>query len=910
MGCMLQSRVFKFINIVSSLLLFWTLFGKSYAQTTLLPGDIVVVTTNISSNELELIPLIDIEEGTVIELKGSGVAGSFESTVITFISNVSKGQRLVVSNADSDVITKSTALDIASEKGVITISQPDEGINRLLFGLSWGNYQTSVPFPIDKDSSLPFLRFGDGLNFQYHLKNGASGTTTMLVNMIVNQANWRTSIKAFGSFQTSLRILSGPVIVFDQNVSTIAESDSIRLNVAIYEHDGSKLTVDAKLHQGFSTADTNDVNRFKKYTFNFTGLIGDAVYEKVIPLNDDSIYEGRETAFFELENLTAGQFGDFISHAAFIRDNEIPDVSIAFTENAESSLPAFSFINNERVYVDVDGWLMQIGDRVIELSEVLEIAPFEQRTIFLDDFIKKEEYEYFEKLSVKNVSVLNDERTLIKQLTFELPESIVQLNPKEKAKRKIDVDLSNTKTDQSTITDLGTLNNQEIATSRDSVQAIEKGWRPFNGIIASADVPLFFWDEKQQLFRETTDSNRDSVKNIGAIYFYDAEFMQDARLEQFEDTTFQLAKQLSVSDWVISLSASDLNEDEIITGVEGWNLIQNKSGSSFSVSSFISTLEDQIGVGTINPYIFDWQLTQYSLKKGSDVIDPDALFWIKADSLFDRTEIILSPEQLSQSLPEVIIEDEPVSMLTLVLHTEVSSQFSEIYLFDNEIELKKSIPNPAINLPVNSIIPQSLQFGLKSENQWFTRLNLSYSSESLYAFPIGLKDTVSNKMTLEVSDWNLEGGWQVFIEDSETEETTELLPGVGFSFEYVASNSKSDIEKESKEDLINQRYRLLLVPPGVELLDESIPEQIELFQNYPNPFNPATTISFYLPESVEVSLSIFNVVGQPVVTLTKGVLNAGEHHFEWNATGYPSGMYIYQLEVGTKVLTRKMTLVK
>lgn len=83
-----------------------------------------------------------------------------------------------------------------------------------------------------------------------------------------------------------------------------------------------------------------------------------------------------------------------------------------------------------------------------------------------------------------------------------------------------------------------------------------------------------------------------------------------------------------------------------------------------------------------------------------------------------------------------------------------------------------------------------------------------------------------------------------------------------------------------------------MVPPGVELQDESIPEQIELFQNYPNPFNPATTISFYLPEPVEVSLSVFNVVGQPVTTLTKGVLNAGEHHFEWNATGYPSGMYI------------------
>ena len=53
---------------------------------------------------------------------------------------------------------------------------------------------------------------------------------------------------------------------------------------------------------------------------------------------------------------------------------------------------------------------------------------------------------------------------------------------------------------------------------------------------------------------------------------------------------------------------------------------------------------------------------------------------------------------------------------------------------------------------------------------------------------------------------------------------------------------------------------------------------------------------------------MFNVVGQPIAVLEEGTLNAGEYQYEWNATGYPSGMYIYQLEVGNKVMTRKMTL--
>ncbi len=89
-----------------------------------------------------------------------------------------------------------------------------------------------------------------------------------------------------------------------------------------------------------------------------------------------------------------------------------------------------------------------------------------------------------------------------------------------------------------------------------------------------------------------------------------------------------------------------------------------------------------------------------------------------------------------------------------------------------------------------------------------------------------------------------------------------------------------------------------------------LPRKLELHQNFPNPFNPVTTISFYLPEPGEIKLSVFNIVGQPVAVITEGSYAAGEHQFEWDATDKPSGMYIYQLEAGKSVMTRKMTLVK
>ena len=65
-----------------------------------------------------------------------------------------------------------------------------------------------------------------------------------------------------------------------------------------------------------------------------------------------------------------------------------------------------------------------------------------------------------------------------------------------------------------------------------------------------------------------------------------------------------------------------------------------------------------------------------------------------------------------------------------------------------------------------------------------------------------------------------------------------------------------------------------------------------------------------MAEEGNVKLSVFNIVGQPVAVLLQGNKSKGEHTLEWDASDMPSGIYIYQLEVGTKVMTRKMTLVK
>jgi Secretion system C-terminal sorting domain/CARDB len=82
------------------------------------------------------------------------------------------------------------------------------------------------------------------------------------------------------------------------------------------------------------------------------------------------------------------------------------------------------------------------------------------------------------------------------------------------------------------------------------------------------------------------------------------------------------------------------------------------------------------------------------------------------------------------------------------------------------------------------------------------------------------------------------------------------------------------------------------IQPGGE-----VPQAIVLYPAYPNPFNPMTTITFDLPYTAHVSLKVYNVLGQEVVTLADEVRNAGTHRIHFNAAGLASSVYFYRLDV-------------
>ena len=89
-----------------------------------------------------------------------------------------------------------------------------------------------------------------------------------------------------------------------------------------------------------------------------------------------------------------------------------------------------------------------------------------------------------------------------------------------------------------------------------------------------------------------------------------------------------------------------------------------------------------------------------------------------------------------------------------------------------------------------------------------------------------------------------------------------------------------------------------------------LPNEFTLEQNYPNPFNPSTTIRYGIPEAADVRLMVYDLLGRQVATLVSGRHNAGFHTVQFNASRLATGIYIYRIEAGDFVQTRKLMLIK
>lgn len=150
----------------------------------------------------------------------------------------------------------------------------------------------------------------------------------------------------------------------------------------------------------------------------------------------------------------------------------------------------------------------------------------------------------------------------------------------------------------------------------------------------------------------------------------------------------------------------------------------------------------------------------------------------------------------------------------------------------------------------------------------------------------------------------------VYADDDAGVDTADLKPGAEF---YLAVNGVVTRERFVWTQIgdrieVTELNRVVGTTPR-------LPETYRLYQNYPNPFNASTVISFDVPRSGRVVLSVYDVLGKRVATVADAEYEAGHYQVTWEAktdagSSLASGMYLIRLDAGEFTSSSKMLLLK
>ncbi len=318
-----------------------------------------------------------------------------------------------------------------------------------------------------------------------------------------------------------------------------------------------------------------------------------------------------------------------------------------------------------------------------------------------------------------------------------------------------------------------------------------------------------------------------------------------------DDITVGQGYWLRFEDMVECTFSGDPITETSVQLTEGWNLMGSIS-SSVDVASIID--EDNLIVpSTI--YGFDESYTE------AEMIEPGYGYWLRA---FQDGEITLTSDVTARAVP-----------------------------------LNFSLIGQANSLTVNGM---DLYFGLELS----TKDRLSYSLPPKP--PAGAFDIRFN------GDWKLVkdyGELEVKSPHESLSISYDILIEAGEHMNWVltSDNGKNYILEEAGEITVPSAERFILSRKPV------IPVTFALHQNFPNPFNPITTLRYDLPEDNFVTLSIYDMLGRQVILLVNTTQEAGFKSIKWDARNrigkqVSAGVYLYRIEAGEFVKTKKMVLLK
>lgn len=422
-----------------------------------------------------------------------------------------------------------------------------------------------------------------------------------------------------------------------------------------------------------------------------------------------------------------------------------------------------------------------------------------------------------------------------------------------------------------------------------------------------------------QRFRAPTSSAQSLTAGQGIFVFFFGDIAADSRYKDpLPDTLDASGQEFGL------LGEVDFNVTYTTIADSGWNLVGNPYGATLDWDDVPSWTKTDIDA-TI--YIWDpaanggngeyltWNGTTGTL--GSGLIAPFQGFWIKANSISSDLKVTTEAKttggaflrkQTSQLVPELPMFE--LEITSSGLQKKTSVMFSEKSSEDID-PLDAYTLTPLVNsrLDLHTLLKDGTPLAINS-------LPLSLTNRVQIPLVIrGYKDGVPISADYDlrfINADNLPEDWVVLLIDKETGKEVNLIIDEEQTLFHNTTEVVNVGNPLTSQELVfleslSTRFTLLIT---TEEIESNIPRSIYLEQNYPNPFNPTTKIPFGLDKDSDVTLEVFDILGRKVITLFSGQKVAGNHTVTFNTGNLSSGVYFYRLVTNSKVLVKKLTLIK
>ncbi|MCX6145580.1 MAG: T9SS type A sorting domain-containing protein [Ignavibacteriales bacterium] len=259
-----------------------------------------------------------------------------------------------------------------------------------------------------------------------------------------------------------------------------------------------------------------------------------------------------------------------------------------------------------------------------------------------------------------------------------------------------------------------------------------------------------------------------------------------------------------------------------------------------------------------------------------------------------------------ESLSGWRVEGTNLDSLSVTLATDQKSAGTASFRIDYKLTYDPLIPSYMVYLYKDMLVygvPDSIYLDVKSDGRRH-RLYYSFSDANSGTFRALAKKYLNNSVAFDVVNTPMTG--------------LTLMAGI-YDMSYPLTLKRIEIQLAG--DIVQGQStsgtiyvdNLRLKYPGTVSDVEKTPLSPTLFkleQNYPNPFNPSTTIQYEVPSHTHVVLTIYNILGQSVAELVNAEKDAGHYETRFDASGFASGVYLYRLQAGSFVQTRKLVVLK